>query len=231
MGVCITCKSIPCQNYSDCGDAPSSNPNKSKNISAATTTNNNNSSVLNTNPKPISLTSNEQIMLSEINLARQFPQNYSVKLQTLLPMIKSDTKKNFLIYNDDIKIELKSGLAAFNQCIELFNKRTHSIEPIELVDELSIPFPKDTNLILDKDYISKCIENIKSTTNNRYDIFDFQYDISPNPVLSTMIQVVDDTNSNYQRRNNILNENVKYIGISHGEFRKGIFCFYLLFAC
>ena len=229
MGVCITCKSIPCSR-SDCADAPSSASTNIKNISAATTTNNNNSSVLNTNQKQIPLTSNEQIMLSEINLARQFPQNYSIKLQTLFPLIKSDSKKHFLIYNDDIKIELKRGASAFSQCIDLLNKRTNSLEPVELVEELAIPFPKDSKLILDKEYISKCIETIKSSTNNRYDIFDFQYDISPNPVLSTMIQVVDDTNSNFQRRNNILNENVKYVGISYGEFKKGIFCFYLLFA-
>ena len=108
MGVCITCKSIPCSR-SDCAGAPSSASTNIKNISAATTTNNNNSSVLNTNQKQIPLTSNEQIMLSEINLARQFPQNYSIKLQTLFPLIKSDTKKHFLIYNDDIKIELKRG--------------------------------------------------------------------------------------------------------------------------
>ena len=85
-------------------------------------------------------------------------------------------------------------------------------------------------LSLDKDYISRCIDDIRKSTKNRYDIFDFQYDISPNPVLSTIVQVVDDTNANFQRRNNILSENVRYVGISFGEIKKGIFCFYLLFA-
>ena len=97
---------------------------------------------------------------------------------------------------------LKRLLPAETKCPELrFIQMTWA--GTDQYTQSSIPFPKDTNLILDKDYISKCIENIKSTTNNRYDIFDFQYDISPNPVLSTMIQVVDDTNSNYQRRKNI----------------------------
>ena len=55
--------------------------------------------------------------------------------------------------------------------------------------------------------------------------------MTPNPVLSTIVQVVDDSDSQYQRRGNIMSENVKYVGISYGEIKKGVFCFYLLFAC
>ena len=58
----------------------------------------------------------------------------------------------------------------------------------------------------------------------------FHYDIMiPNPELSVMLQVVDDTNSSYQRRNNIFNEDVQYVGISLGKIHNDLLCFYFVF--
>ena len=112
-------------------------------------------------------------------------------------MINTNQTKNktFLVYDDDIKIELKKGTTAFKACIDYLNGKTISqLEPIELIEELKIPFPSDnTALCLDKGYISKHIDIIRDKVKNKYEIYDFQYDISPNPVLSTVIQVVDDT--------------------------------------
>ena len=135
--------------------------------------------------------------------------------------------KKYLFF--DVKIELKKGGAAFKSCIE-YLKNAPSVNPIRLVDDLAIPFPiNNSKQCLNKEYIGECIERIKSKV--QYEIYDFQYDISPNPVLSTIVQVVDDSDSQYQRRENIMSENVKYVGISYGEIKKGVFCFYLLFAC
>ena len=255
MGMCVNkCKAInlPCNEYVE--PIILNNPNKKpiKNISSSTTTNKEKSSISN-NPKTINSISPEQfhtpakklshnslhlnefdsLMLNEINNVRENPKEYSSKVDNLIPLIKNNSSNNklFLIY-DDIKIELKKGEEAFRECIHYLNNISMPLRPIELVEELSIPFPYDNiKLCLDRNYIGNCIEEIKRKTNNKYEIFDFQYDISPNPVLSTSIQVIDDTNSNYQRRNNILSENIKYIGISYGEIKKGIYCFYLLFAC
>ena len=176
----------------------------------------------------------EILMLNEINSVRLNPKNYSLKLKNLIPMITNNANqhKTFLIYDEDIKIELKKGVSAFQACIDYLNSSNLiTLEPIEFISTLKIPFPnEDTSLCLDKAYISKHIEQIRSKVKNKYEIYDFQYDISPNPVLSTIIQVVDDTNSNLQRRNNILSDVIKYVGISYGEIKKGIYCFYLLFA-
>ena len=196
--------------------------------------NNNNNQPQSNNPK-LPFTNFEVLMLNEINSVRINPKNYSLKLKNLMPMINSNQTKNkiFLVYDDDIKIELKKGTTAFKACIDYLNGKTISqLEPIELIEELKIPFPSDnTALCLDKGYISKHIDIIRDKVKNKYEIYDFQYDISPNPVLSTVIQVVDDTNANFQRRNNIMSDAIKYVGISYGEIKKGIYCFYLLFAC
>ena len=188
---------------------------------------------LNQDSNSISLNNFELLMLNEINSVRINPKNYSLKIKNLIPMIDSNihNKKTFLVYDNDIKIELKKGVETFISCIDfLTNKITCTLEPIEFKEELKIPFPKDNiNLCLDKNYISKSIDTIRENVKNKFEIYDFQYDISPNPVISTIIQVVDDTNSNYQRRNNIMSDVIKYVGISFGEVKKGIYCFYLLF--
>ena len=47
---------------------------------------------------------------------------------------------------------------------------------------------------------------------------------------STTIQIIDDTNSNYQRRKNIFNPKARYIGITEGNLWDYMKCYYLLFA-
>jgi hypothetical protein len=187
------------------------------------------------NNNSISFSNFELLMLNEINSVRINPKNYSLKLKNLIPMIDSNihNKKPFLVYDDDIKIELNKGIEAFNACIDfLCNKNASSLEPMELKEELKIPFPKDNiSLCLDKNYINQSIDTIRNNVKNKFEIYDFQYDISPNPVLSTVVQVVDDTNADFQRRNNIMSDVIKYVGISCGEVKKDIYCFYLLFGC
>ena len=183
----------------------------------------------------ISFSNFELLMLNEINSVRINPKNYSLKLKNLIPMIDANVhnKKPFLVYDDDVKIELNKGIEAFNACIDfLCNQNSISLEPMEFKEELKIPFPKDNiSLCLDKNYINQSIDTIRNNVQNKFEIFDFQYDISPNPVISTIVQVVDDTNADFQRRNNIMSDVIKYVGISCGEVKKDIYCFYLLFGC
>ena len=53
--------------------------------------------------------------------------------------------------------------------------------------------------------------------------------MNSNIELSTLLQVVDDTNFMNQRRNNIFSKSSKYIGINVGKMNNGLYCFYLLF--
>ena len=53
--------------------------------------------------------------------------------------------------------------------------------------------------------------------------------MNSNIELTTLLQIVDDTNSMNQRRNNIFSKSSKYIGINVGKMSNGLYCFYLLF--
>ena len=58
----------------------------------------------------------------------------------------------------------------------------------------------------------------------------FHYDImNSNIELSVLLQIVDDTNSMFQRRKNIFGKNIKYIGLNIGKIENGLYCYYLLF--
>ena len=244
MGICVNCKSmtIPC---TESIEALSNKPGKKSSSSTASDNQNQDSN----QEEPLTIDQKtfinsgadmngpfshfDRLMIDEINMARSDPKGYSLKLKNLLHLIKKNPSNNkiYLLYDDDIKIELKKGATTFKSCIE-YLKAAPTVKAIELVDDLAIPFPHNNpKQCLNKDYIGECIENIRAKVENKYEIYDFQYDISPNPVLSTIIQVVDDSDSHYQRRGNIMSENVKYVGISYGEIKKGVFCFYLLFAC
>lgn len=171
-------------------------------------------------------------MLKEINLARTNSKEYSNKVNAILEKVQCINGKHLLVYNDEIKIELVRGKEHFISCINYLKDICQKMNPLIFADELKIPFPEERNdLILCRHYLSKEIEKKNRETKGKYTIIDFQYDICPNPILSTIIQIVDDSSASLQRRNNILNKSAKYVGITSGSLRKDIYCFYLLFAC
>jgi hypothetical protein len=172
-------------------------------------------------------------MLKEFNFIREDPSRYADKLKTFSSFIKHDPKTNKAIFciPRTIKINLSNGKEAFNKCIE--NLKTYSPLPLlELKSDLEFPFPFDTpELCSNKDYLtSKFIEmNIK--LKGRYSLLGFHYDINVNnPEISTLMQIVDDNNSNGQRRKQILSRDVRYMGISSGTLRDNIICVYVVFA-
>ena len=59
----------------------------------------------------------------------------------------------------------------------------------------------------------------------------FHYDINiNNPEYSTLMQIIDDYNSNGQRRCQILDKDIKYVGISSGRIKDNLYCIYVVFA-
>lgn len=176
-------------------------------------------------------------LLKEINLLRINPKCYSIKLRQCLEHIKLNTLNNkyYFYYDRDDnnrKLKLKITKDNFNECITYLNTFDNELlQPLEYSSELTIPFPSDdTSLAYDKHYLCEQIEQLKQRIKNKFVFIDFQYDISTDPVTSAIIQVVDSKKVNYQRRNNFLNENARYVGISYGKVSDELFCFYLVFA-
>lgn len=176
-------------------------------------------------------------MLREINLARTDPLLYIEKVKHLKDKIKQIQKKNFLSVDDsnNLSLKLNKGQECFDNCIAFLEevaKRKKKLSPLVMNENLKVPFPVQSPLLcVDKEYIKNIILFKTGEQESKMNIIDFHYDVCfSDPELSTLMQIIDDTNSHFQRRKNIFNPKAKYIGISEGSIKPGLSCYYLMFA-
>lgn len=171
-------------------------------------------------------------LLREINSARNNPQSFITKVQNLKNNIINKNNMYFLKVNSSTNIRLLRGKKAFENCIN-FLKEQKPLDELFIKDDLSfdIPFDNPYNYT-DQIQVSKILSERNKIINKKYmEIINFHYDITiPNPELSALLQIIDDTNIGYQRRLNIFNEKASYVGISIEKKNDGIICFYLVFA-
>ena len=170
-------------------------------------------------------------LLCEINKARTNPKKIIEHLLKYKNNIHQVKNSFYLKADDKNNIRLYKGYKSFEDCESFLNNQM-SLEPLKINNELNLPFPHmqksfcDKEHYLTKELTKKAIEVEKS----QLSIINFHYDISiGNPELSVLLQIVDDTNSRMQRRKNIFNEKCKYIGITVGQLKEGLFCFYFVF--
>jgi hypothetical protein len=192
-------------------------------------------STSNNNEKLSYLENMREEMFNEINLIRNNPEIVIEKINKYLPFIISIDKEFFIQVDKNNKIKLKKGKITFEECKSYVSKKK-SLQPLILKKELTFPFPGNFNENINDDfikqnYLTSTLNQIKSNLNEKnLDLVNFHYDImNSNIELSTLLQVVDDTNFMNQRRNNIFSKSSKYIGINVGKMNNGLYCFYLLF--
>lgn len=178
-------------------------------------------------------------MLKEINNARESPNLLIDKIIEL--------KSNILTYQDKQYIKLvdkfgklkyfnlPNGVKAIDNCLDYLkkiSKENSQLNKLIMKEELKLPLPVgNTSKCIDKEYIKGVLNFKMVDLNKQFKILDFHYDICvPSPVNSVLLQIIDDTNDNYQRRKNIFNPKAKYIGIAEGDFTSSLKCYYLLFA-
>ena len=192
-------------------------------------------STSNNNEKLSYLENMREEMFNEINLIRNNPEIVIEKINKYLPFIISIDKEFFIQVDKNNKIKLKKGKITFEECKSYVSKKK-ALQPLILKKELTFPFPGNFNENINDDfikqnYLTSTLNQIKSNLNEKnLDLVNFHYDImNSNIELSTLLQVVDDTNFMNQRRNNIFSKSSKYIGINVGKMSNGLYCFYLLF--
>lgn len=176
-------------------------------------------------------------MLKQINKARTDPLSYISTIEKYKQYIKTKNKHSYLYINDKkgININLYKGKEAFDNCINYLKKvaqRKKRLTPLIMKEELKIPFPVNSKeKCVDREFLRNVLQFKMEENKEEFNIIDFHYDIGYDDVeVSTMLQIVDDTNSNFQRRKNIFSEKAKYIGITEGSLTDNIKCYYLLFA-
>ena len=176
-------------------------------------------------------------MFNEINLIRKNPQIIEQKIDKYLPFLTTLPKNSYIQIDKNNRIKLNSGKKAF-ESFKLLIQNKKSFHPLQLKNELTFPFPdsiKNSNKFkenfISENYISKTLNNLKKKLVEKHiEIVNFHYDImNSNIELSVLLQIIDDTNYMFHRRNNILSKSSKYIGINIEKMSNGLYCYYLVF--
>ena len=154
-------------------------------------------------------------LLELINQIRIDPQSYIQVIEEAKKKITKNKYDERLIYNGKIKIALnEGGISAFDNAIN-YLKNIKPMEKLLFNELIVIPSPKNENDIRDKNYMKYKVEEL---VNKGFIIKSLWRDVIKDPESSFLLMIVDDNGSQSgMRRNDILNPNMKYIGISSNE--------------
>ena len=194
------------------------------------------------NPQKVSLESLRMLMLNEINLSREFKKKIPEKIEKYINNIGKNSKNEYYIKVDNYnKIKLFHGIEMFENCIKYLDTIEEN-KPFELKNELTFPFPGNKDFqnltynisleeAINENYLTSTLMKLTNDLKiKNIEVVNFHYDImNSNIELSVLLQIIDDTNSQFQRRNNIFDKTIKYIGINVGRVNESLFCYYLLF--
>lgn len=168
-------------------------------------------------------------LLSEINQIRTTPHAYTVKIAKYIQSIVIRENKQLLNVGNEVYIALNKGKIAFDEAIE-FLSHCKPTEPLEMSNELRINMEDENEDITSLRYIQNAFTKKSENINSSYEIIGFHYDKSvDNAEISAILQIVDDTGSNYVRRYNLMNEKAKFVGISAMCIKQNVYCYYLVF--
>ena len=154
-------------------------------------------------------------MLELINKIRANPSSYAdVVLDGINNIIINqdfDETKPKIIYKQKVKVALSKGEPAFREAAEIL-KEMQPLPALEFKEEICVPLPEAEEELNDHSYLKRQINIIQE--NNNIDLF-FK-DLIKLPEVSTLLMIVDDSEKNPgKKRNALLNEEFKYIGISN----------------
>ena len=168
----------------------------------------------------------------EINKLRGSPLSYVdvIKSHKQHVKFKYNDDKIFPVYcNSNPKIILNEGESIFDDCINKLSK-IRKMKELKICEDIVIKVPEnDSN---NPEVIGKLIMEKNKEIGGKYFDLCFHYDIcNLNPELSAVMQIVDDTGSDFKRRKNIINNYYDLIGVSVGRLtQKDCFMIYVTFA-
>ena len=152
-------------------------------------------------------------------------------IKNIQPNPEPKKNQNFIYSQEKLpKTMLNRGEVAFREAINILSQMD-PLHKFELREDLVMEVPELAKDWPNKDVLNNKFNAKKKELQDRYENFAFHYDIGTYvPNVATVLQVVDDNvGFNGSRRQNILSESFKYIGIAHGK-EKNKHCFYYMFA-
>ena len=165
-----------------------------------------------------------QYMFEHINLIRTKPQSFIPTIRNGIENITYDKRGN-LIYKGNLKVALYKGKKAFEEAIIDLNE-TQIMEPLIFKKELCVEISDVEKEFKSGDYLRK---KIGEKIDDGIPIRAFWRDIIRDPRINFLLMIVDDNPiKRGDKRKDILDPNMKYIGISSGYLGNNFVCYTVL---
>jgi hypothetical protein len=176
----------------------------------------------------------DQEMIDLINNLRTNPKSLIPAIEEVIQHIKPNPsgKGGDFVFEKEghQKSSLLRGEPAFRETIEQLLK-AKPLPELKFAEDIIVKVPEASAEWTKREIISQLLSEKKKENENKYIQNGFHFDLgTSDPVISLVLQVVDDNNFKGQRRNNLLSPSFKFIGISHKASGKTKFCTYLTFA-
>ena len=165
-----------------------------------------------------------QYMFEHINQIRNNPKKF---IQTIKESISNIgyNKKGSLIYIGDLKVALCKGKIAFEEAIDSLS-RTEPMNSLIFKGELCVDIPQKEKYFKSGDYLRN---EIRQKVKNGIIIRAFWRDIIKDPKINFLLMIVDDNPiKRGDKRKDILDPKMKYIGINSGTMGKSFVCYTVL---
>ena len=163
-------------------------------------------------------------LLEQINIIRTNPQSYINIIENAKKNVIKD-KNGRYIYNGKIKIALATGIEPFNNAIN-FLKNVQSMDKLIFNNYITVDLPKTENEIKYRNDLRLKVENM---TESGIKIKSFWRDIIRDPDISLLMMIVDDNgDKSGMRRKDLLDPNMKYIGINSIDIKGNFVCYITL---
>ena len=134
-------------------------------------------------------------------------------------------KSGIKIYKSSVKVALNKGEQAFDEAIE-FLRKTKPMNKLIYNPDFVIDLPKNEYDIISKEYLGN---KVKVKIDSGIYIKSFWKDIVKDEETCFILTVVDDSLKNAgNKRNDILNKDNKYIGISSVRIGRNFACYIVL---
>ena len=168
-----------------------------------------------------------QKMFELINKIRNNPSSYADEIEKSIENIWEEKSKNNdgktkIVYKQRVKVALFRGEIAFIEAAKEL-RTFDSISPLEFKNEICIPLPDIEEDIKNSNYLKEQVKLIRK--NNNIDVF--YKDLIKDPEVSALLMIVDDSSKNPgKKRQAVLDDNFKYIGISSGFIGKTFIAYF-----
>ena len=162
-------------------------------------------------------------IFQNINKLRKDPKSF-------IPLIEESKSKvtmkdDKLIYKSKVKVALNKGIPAFEEAIQILEE-TDSMEELIYNPEMCVEIPQSEEEIKNKTYLKT---KIKEMDEKGIDIKTYWKDNIKEPEACLVLMIVDDSGSKSgNKRRDLLNPEMKYIGISSVKIQKTFVCYITL---